>query len=67
MAAMALSAPAHWVQGAGARLGKAENNPAAVVGQERVTGGACHSDGSGFSGCHQSAVITFGLIISDHM
>lgn len=36
MAAMALSA--HWVLGAGARLGKAENNPAAVVGQERVTG-----------------------------
>ena len=65
MATMALT---HQVPGAGARLAPlaagAKNNPAAVVGQERVTGRACHAGGSSFSGCHQRGVITFGLIIS---
>ena len=72
MAALALSAPlAHQVPGAGARLALlaavAKNNPTAVVGQGRVTGRACHTGGSGFSGCHQRAVITSGLIISGHV
>lgn len=72
MAAVALSTPlAHWIPGAGARLAelaaKAKNNPTAVVGQGRVTGRACRTGGSGFSGCHQRGVITSELIISGHM
>lgn len=72
MATLALSAPlAHQVPGAGARLAPlaagAKNNPAAVVGQGRVTGRACQTGASGFSGCHQRAVITSGLIISGHV
>ena len=67
MAALALSLQ---VSRAGARrapTAEAENNPAAVVGQGRVTGRACHTGESGFSGCHQRAVITSGLIISGHV
>lgn len=72
MAALALSAPlVHQVPGAGARLASlvagAKNNCTAVVGQGRVTGRACHTIGSSFSGCHQRAVITSGLIISGHV
>lgn len=53
--------PRGWRQAIATLVVGAKNNPAAVVGQERVT--ACHTGGSGSSGCHQRAVITLGLII----